>query len=141
MQIIIRSLQTRKNETPTFLSRTKNARTPNRSMKFCYCKDRWTAPDSAVKPPATTTCAVVQRKFDGVAARFLSGFTAAFFASLERCSCINIATKDDVDDCCSLPLIPADVISPAADVRYTADSREEEDHRIVHDNKDVINVK
>ncbi|KAG6394277.1 hypothetical protein SASPL_144861 [Salvia splendens] len=82
-------------------------------MKSCYCRDRWIEADSAVKPsPTTTTRAEVHKKFDGVPAWFLGGFTAAFFASLERCSCINIATKDDFDD--SPPLIAADdVTSPA----------------------------
>lgn len=116
----------------------QNARAPNCKMKFCYCKDRWNDPaDTAVKPATATTSTVAHRKSDGVAAWVLSGFTAAFFASLARCSCINIATKDDADDCdISLPLIPADVIYPAAGVGYT----EEEDHRSVEDNKDVLLV-
>lgn len=123
----------------------KNARTQMCSMNFCYCRDRSIEPDSAVKPPPTTTsCAVVTKRFDGVATRLLSGVTAAFFASLERCSCINIATKDDVDDGGTLPLIHDDVIYPAADIRCTANLRgeEEEDHHMVEDNKDVnIHVK
>ncbi|KAG9145993.1 hypothetical protein Leryth_015623 [Lithospermum erythrorhizon] len=28
----------------------------------------------------------------------INGFTSAFFASLERCSCIRIKTKDDGDE-------------------------------------------
>ncbi|GFQ03308.1 hypothetical protein PHJA_002474600 [Phtheirospermum japonicum] len=91
-------------------------------MRFCYCRDRQSErPDSAVKPPPTTSCAAVPRKFDWVATRLLSGVMAAFFTSLERCSCINIATKDDVvdDDGGTLPLIPGDVIYPASDVSFT----------------------
>ncbi|KAJ7966499.1 Mixed-linked glucan synthase [Quillaja saponaria] len=36
-------------------------------------------------------------KLDGVAMWFINGVTTAFFASLERCSCIGIATTEDVD--------------------------------------------
>ena len=88
----------------------ENTIAPTCNMKSCYCTDRWI---EAAKPlPTTTTGAAVHKKFDGVAAWFLGGFTAAFFASLERCSCINISTKDDFDD--SPPLIAADdVTSPA----------------------------
>ncbi|KAI3451899.1 hypothetical protein Pfo_008564 [Paulownia fortunei] len=118
----------------------KNATTPTCSMNFCYCRDRSAEPNSAIKPPPTTSCAVVPKKFDGVATRLLSGVMAAFFASLERCSCINIATKDDVDDGGSLPLIRGDIIYPATDVRCTSNRREEEVH-MVEDHKDVIHVK
>ncbi|KAF5201426.1 hypothetical protein FRX31_008987 [Thalictrum thalictroides] len=48
------------------------------------------------------------RKLDGVAMWLLSGVTTAFFASLEKCSCINIATHDDRDDANDLPLISND---------------------------------
>ncbi|CBI19371.3 hypothetical protein AAG906_030291 [Vitis piasezkii] len=44
-------------------------------------------------------------KLDGVAMWFINGVAAAFFASLERCSCIRIATEDDCDDANDLPLI------------------------------------
>ncbi|EXB63116.1 hypothetical protein L484_001734 [Morus notabilis] len=44
-------------------------------------------------------------KLDGVAMWLINSVTAAFFASLERCSCIRIATVDDVDDANDLPLI------------------------------------
>ncbi|OVA10676.1 hypothetical protein BVC80_53g4 [Macleaya cordata] len=45
-------------------------------------------------------------KLDGVAMWFINGVAAAFFASLERCSCINIATEeDDSDDANDIPLI------------------------------------
>ncbi|OVA09419.1 hypothetical protein BVC80_8747g4 [Macleaya cordata] len=39
----------------------------------------------------------------------INGLATAFFASLERCSCLHIATKDDGDDANDdhdLPLIP-----------------------------------
>ncbi|PIM97770.1 hypothetical protein CDL12_29755 [Handroanthus impetiginosus] len=118
----------------------KNASsTPNCSMNFCYCRDRSIQPGSSVKPPTTTSCAPAPRKLDKVAVRLLSGVTAAFFASLERCSCINIATKDDVDDGGSLPLIPDDVIYPAADVRFSGSAKEEE-NRMIEDHKDAIHV-
>ncbi|KAH7523754.1 hypothetical protein FEM48_Zijuj06G0045600 [Ziziphus jujuba var. spinosa] len=44
-------------------------------------------------------------KLDGVAMWLINSVTTAFFASLERCSCIRIATVDDVDDANDLPLI------------------------------------
>ncbi|KAL4604279.1 hypothetical protein ACB092_10G181500 [Castanea dentata] len=45
-------------------------------------------------------------KLDGVAMWFINGVTTAFFASLERCSCIRIATnEDDGDEGNDLPLI------------------------------------
>ncbi|GMN35887.1 hypothetical protein TIFTF001_005600 [Ficus carica] len=44
-------------------------------------------------------------KLDGVGMWLLNSVTAAFFASLERCSCIRIATVDDGDDANDLPLI------------------------------------
>ena len=34
----------------------------------------------------------------GWASWFGAGVTSAFFASLERCSCINLSTDDDADD-------------------------------------------
>ncbi|KAG6699078.1 hypothetical protein I3842_08G052400 [Carya illinoinensis] len=44
-------------------------------------------------------------KLDGVAMWFINGVSTAFFASLERCSCIHIATVDDSDEANDLPLI------------------------------------
>ncbi|KAK3030238.1 hypothetical protein RJ639_038361 [Escallonia herrerae] len=38
------------------------------------------------------------KKLDGVAMWLINGVASAFFASLERCSCIHIATVDDGDD-------------------------------------------
>ncbi|KAK4416357.1 hypothetical protein Salat_2461200 [Sesamum alatum] len=120
----------------------KNATTPTCNINFCYCRDRPIDPaDAAVKPQRTTTCAAAPKKFDAVAARLLNGVTAAFFASLERCSCINIATKDDVEDGGSLPLIRGGALLPAADVRFTGNRTAEEESHLVEDNKEVIHVK
>ncbi|PSS17309.1 Mixed-linked glucan synthase [Actinidia chinensis var. chinensis] len=45
-------------------------------------------------------------KVDGVAMWFINGVASAFFASLDRCSCIRIATHEDaVDDANDVPLI------------------------------------
>ncbi|KAB5568850.1 hypothetical protein DKX38_002643 [Salix brachista] len=44
-------------------------------------------------------------KPDGVAMWFINGVASAFFASLERCSCIRIATEDDGDGANDAPLI------------------------------------
>ncbi|CDP01020.1 unnamed protein product [Coffea canephora] len=44
-------------------------------------------------------------RLDGVAMWIINGVASAFFASLDRCSCIRIATVDDTDDSNDLPLI------------------------------------
>ncbi|KAL3505044.1 hypothetical protein ACH5RR_034885 [Cinchona calisaya] len=45
-------------------------------------------------------------RLDGVAMWIINGVASAFFASLERCSCIRITTVDDADDESNdLPLI------------------------------------
>ncbi|KAJ6954817.1 hypothetical protein NC652_006304 [Populus alba x Populus x berolinensis] len=44
-------------------------------------------------------------KLDGVAMWFINGVAGAFFASMERCSCIRIATEDDGDEANDAPLI------------------------------------
>ncbi|KAK7351241.1 hypothetical protein VNO77_10539 [Canavalia gladiata] len=44
-------------------------------------------------------------KLDGVAMWFINGVTMAFFASLNRCSCIRIATEEDGEDANDLPLM------------------------------------
>lgn len=52
-----------------------------------------------VRPPGCT-------KLDGVAMWVINGITGAFFASLERCSCIRISTyEDDFGDEEANPLI------------------------------------
>ncbi|OMO70831.1 hypothetical protein COLO4_28471 [Corchorus olitorius] len=47
-------------------------------------------------------------KLDGVAMWFINGLASAFFASLERCSCIRIATEDDGEEANDVPLIHSD---------------------------------
>lgn len=47
---------------------------------------------SSAAPRAARGCA---NKLDGVAMWLVNGITGAFFASLERCSCIRISTYDD----------------------------------------------
>ncbi|KAL3340331.1 hypothetical protein AABB24_028789 [Solanum stoloniferum] len=45
-------------------------------------------------------------KFDGMAMWLINGVSAAFFASLQRCSCIRIAThEDEGEDANDLPLM------------------------------------
>lgn len=70
---------------------------------WCYCK----GDSSAIKPgpvrnaTSQDSCVLVStscRKVDGVVAWLMNGVAAAFFMSLERCSCIHIDTKDDADD-------------------------------------------
>lgn len=55
-------------------------------------------------------------KLDGVAMWFINGVASAFFASLERCSCIRIATQDDGDEANDAPLILND-----GNIRYIND--------------------
>ncbi|GMI89673.1 hypothetical protein HRI_002636600 [Hibiscus trionum] len=49
-------------------------------------------------------------KLDGVAMWFINGVATAFFASLQRCSCIRIATveEDDGEEANDVPLIHSD---------------------------------
>ncbi|CAN4122530.1 unnamed protein product [Withania somnifera] len=48
-------------------------------------------------------------KLDGMAMWFINGVSAAFFASLQRCSCIRIAThEDEGEDANDLPLMYSD---------------------------------
>ncbi|GMI77383.1 hypothetical protein HRI_001407600 [Hibiscus trionum] len=47
-------------------------------------------------------------KLDGVVMWFVNGVSTAFFASLDRCSCIRIGTVDDGEDANDLPLIHSD---------------------------------
>ncbi|KAI4389500.1 hypothetical protein MLD38_001721 [Melastoma candidum] len=44
-------------------------------------------------------------RIDGVATWVINGVATAFFASLEHCSCIRIATVEGADDGNDLPLI------------------------------------
>ncbi|KAL7101550.1 hypothetical protein ACP275_08G060900 [Erythranthe tilingii] len=111
----------------------------NTATAQTYCRDGAIEPDSAaIQPPPTTTCAVV-------VTRLFGGFTTAFFASLQRCSCINITTADDfADDCGSLPSIPDDIMFPAADVICTSNRQEDElevDHMAVDIEDATIEVK
>ncbi|KAK9163632.1 hypothetical protein Syun_004534 [Stephania yunnanensis] len=53
---------------------------------------------------APASCA----KLDSVAMWFINGVATVFFASLERCSCMHIATEDDGDEANDMPLISND---------------------------------
>ncbi|RWR82495.1 hypothetical protein CKAN_01121500 [Cinnamomum micranthum f. kanehirae] len=74
-----------------------------------YLNFRCTADQPEVRRSTThgsTNCG----KLDRVATWVGSGFVTAFFASLERCSCINIDTEEDgADEANDLPLICKDV--------------------------------
>ncbi|XVF15395.1 hypothetical protein REPUB_Repub09cG0149100 [Reevesia pubescens] len=81
-------------------SRLKNC------TNWCYCKgNNNPVIPAAIKPagiqiPTSHNSCIPPacRKLDGAAAWLMNGVAAAFFMSLERCSCINIDTKDDADD-------------------------------------------
>ncbi|XP_027356631.1 uncharacterized protein LOC113865983 [Abrus precatorius] len=62
-------------------------------------------------------------KLDGVAMWFINGVTMAFFASLNRCSCIRIATEEDAEDENDLPLMFNDGNLPHDGVVGTASRR------------------
>ncbi|PWA46078.1 hypothetical protein CTI12_AA512960 [Artemisia annua] len=58
-----------------------------------------------VEPSVRSTSNHGCAKLDGVAMWLMNGVANAFFASLQRCSCIRIATVDDHEDLNDLPLI------------------------------------
>ncbi|WMV16990.1 hypothetical protein MTR67_010375 [Solanum verrucosum] len=65
-------------------------------------------PEKSIKRCGT----VVSKRVDGVATRLISGVAAAFFVSLERCSCVYIDTKhdsDDVGESCTLMITEVNV--------------------------------
>ncbi|EOX91750.1 hypothetical protein QQP08_000841 [Theobroma cacao] len=71
------------------------------STNWSYCKGNHVSP--AIKPlgiqiSTSQSCVSACKKVDGVSAWLMNGVAAAFFMSLERCSCIHIDTKDDADD-------------------------------------------
>uniref|UniRef100_A0A0E0D4G3 Uncharacterized protein n=1 Tax=Oryza meridionalis TaxID=40149 RepID=A0A0E0D4G3_9ORYZ len=58
------------------------------------------------------------RPLDRVAGWVGGGIAAAFFASLERCSCVNVRTHDELDDETTdseVPLIMFDVVDGSGD--------------------------
>ncbi|XP_015573994.1 uncharacterized protein LOC107261169 [Ricinus communis] len=68
-------------------------------------------------------------KLDGVAMWFINGVASAFFASLERCSCIRIATEDDCDEANDAPLILND-----GNIRHITDGATSSRKRTAADN-------
>ncbi|KVH98797.1 hypothetical protein Ccrd_022975 [Cynara cardunculus var. scolymus] len=70
------------------------AATTTSSSNFFHVEPR-------VRSPSNHGCA----KLDGVAMWLMNGVANAFFASLQRCSCIRIATVDDQEDSNDVPLI------------------------------------
>ncbi|XWS45114.1 hypothetical protein CRYUN_Cryun15aG0109000 [Craigia yunnanensis] len=68
---------------------------------WCYCKE-YLVINPTVEPgiqiPTKPCVPPACRKLDGMASWLMNGVAAAFFMSLERCSCIHMDTKDDADD-------------------------------------------
>ncbi|KAL4376968.1 hypothetical protein GQ457_02G015420 [Hibiscus cannabinus] len=66
---------------------------------WCYCKGDKPAIEPSIKVPTNhVSCALEPAnctRLDGVVAWFMNVVAAAFFISLQRCSCIRIDTKDD----------------------------------------------
>lgn len=92
-------------------------------MKYCcHCKDPSAEPDSAAaRPSSNTSCTALTR----VATWLLSGVSAAFFASLEQCSCVRVATKEVDTDGGGSPLV-CNIGLPESDVINTAGRGEED---------------
>ncbi|KAJ0980352.1 hypothetical protein J5N97_008607 [Dioscorea zingiberensis] len=80
---------------------------PPPSRCFSFFNIRGGSPESRRprrRSPSASGCVGIDR----VASWVGNGVAAAFFASLERCSCINISTNDDRDDDKDFPLIHDD---------------------------------
>ncbi|KAI9106773.1 hypothetical protein K1719_022301 [Acacia pycnantha] len=58
-----------------------------------------------VRSPSSQPSPAGCGKLDGVAMWFINGVATAFFASLERCSCIRVATEEDGEEANDAPLI------------------------------------
>ncbi|KAL3526910.1 hypothetical protein ACH5RR_011566 [Cinchona calisaya] len=92
------------------MDKTDNTRRCSSGMNLCYCKNSSIEPSDQKKSITPGGCsAPVIKMVDGLATRLVSGVTAAFFTSLERCSCIYIDTKDDSEDGGGRPLISNNV--------------------------------
>ncbi|KAJ8773287.1 hypothetical protein K2173_028464 [Erythroxylum novogranatense] len=74
------------------------------------CTDVFSFPSDGVDPRSVRTSSNHGSspgctKLDGLAMWFINGVASAFFGSLERCSCIHIATVDDGEEANDAPLI------------------------------------
>ncbi|KAM3294944.1 hypothetical protein ACQJBY_037672 [Aegilops geniculata] len=79
--------------TTTTLTSTTIA-SPRPPAPFCG-RSGW---QRARRPPSSSGQGGCARPLDRVAGWVGGGIAAAFFASLERCSCVNVRTHDDLDD-------------------------------------------
>lgn len=83
---------------------------PKGCTNLCYFRGSADANADAEPKEMTaspnTSCGVppVCKKLDGLAAWLFHAVAEAFFASLQRCSCIHIDTIDDPDDIFYIPL-------------------------------------
>lgn len=80
-----------------------------RATQWCSCKGRrelveWLGPAKALNSSGVA-CTLACEMLDGVASRVVRGVAAAFFTSLELCSCIYLDTKDGPVDPSLLPFI------------------------------------
>ncbi|MCD7471038.1 hypothetical protein HAX54_011318 [Datura stramonium] len=66
----------------------------------CWCQKSSMVTPREEPEKSITSCGrtVVSKRNDGVATRLISGVAAAFFVSLERCSCVYVDTKHDSED-------------------------------------------
>ncbi|CAI9771344.1 unnamed protein product [Fraxinus pennsylvanica] len=65
------------------------------STTFCNFNSRGNSMGPRVRSSSDHGSQGCTTKLDGVAMWLINGFTSAFFASLERCSCIRISTHED----------------------------------------------
>ncbi|PHU27302.1 hypothetical protein BC332_05634 [Capsicum chinense] len=120
----------------------KTERAPTCGMDLCCCqKSSIVTPRQEPEKSITSCGTVVSKRVDGVAMRLISGVVAAFFLSLERCSCVYIDTKHDSEDAgesCTLMITEVDVgqIQNVANPLFTI--AEEEEHKHDQANK-VVN--
>ncbi|KAB1214935.1 hypothetical protein CJ030_MR5G024497 [Morella rubra] len=78
--------------------------TPRSGINLCYRTGNPEEP--RVHTSASPGCGTPRRKnIDGVAAWLCQSIATVFFASLERCSCFYVDTKDDSDHSDCSPMI------------------------------------
>ncbi|KAI3958869.1 hypothetical protein MKX01_023545 [Papaver californicum] len=77
--------------------------------RFFNVRGNSSSVESRVRSSRSTHAGSSSGKVDSMAMWFINGISTAFFASLEKCSCINVTTHDDgYDSNEDLPLIPKD---------------------------------
>lgn len=87
----------------------KASRNPQPSCGLCHSLEPFVESNSVKLERSTGSCTTLGcRKLDRLAGWVGASVASVFFASLERCSCINLTTNDTEDDeeGKDMPLIP-----------------------------------